>query len=67
MVEKRFFRRLTPGKVESVVPVFVEMIRETPGSVGSVVIDEGTWQDIGDPEAYARIETAGLELRYDRG
>jgi aminoglycoside/choline kinase family phosphotransferase len=31
------------------------------------MIDEGTWQDIGDPEAYARIETAGLELRYDRG
>ena len=40
-VEKRFFRRLTPGKVESVVPVLVEMIRETPGSVGSVVVDEG--------------------------
>ena len=41
IVEKRFLRRLTPGKIESVVPVFAEMIRETPGSVGSVVIDEG--------------------------
>ncbi len=42
VVEKRFLKRLTPGKVESVVPVFVAMIRETPGSVGSVVIDAGT-------------------------
>ena len=65
VVEKRFLGRLTPGKVESVVPVFVEMIRETPGSVGSVVIDEGTWQDIGDPEAYARIEQARSRLRYE--
>jgi aminoglycoside/choline kinase family phosphotransferase len=54
-VEKRFLRRLTPGKVESVVPVFVEMIREAPGSVASVVIDEGQWEEIGDTEAYARI------------
>ena len=65
VVEKRFLERLTPGKVESVVPVFVAMIREAPGSVGSVVIDEGTWQDIGDPEAYARIESVRAGLRYD--
>ena len=65
VVETRFLGRLTPGKVESVVPVFVAMIRETPGSVGSVVIDEGTWQDIGDPEAYERIEQARPKLRYE--
>ncbi len=64
-VEKRFFRRLTPGKVESVVPVLVEMIRETPGSVGSVVVDEGVWRDIGDPEAYDRVKTSGIKLHYD--
>ena len=64
-VEKRFFRRLTPGKVESVVPVLVEMIRETPGSVGSVVVDEGIWRDIGDPEAYDRVKTSGIKLHYD--
>ncbi len=65
-VTKRFLRRLTPGKPESVVPVFVEMIREASGSVGSVMIDAGTWQDIGDPEAYARIEGVRAGLRYDR-
>jgi aminoglycoside/choline kinase family phosphotransferase/dTDP-glucose pyrophosphorylase len=64
-VEKSFFRRLTSGKVESVVPVLVEMIRETPGSVGSVVVDGGVWQDIGDPETYDRIKTGGIKLHYD--
>jgi aminoglycoside/choline kinase family phosphotransferase/choline kinase len=65
-VEKRFLRRLTPGEAESVVPVFVEMIRETPGSVGSIVIDGGAWQDIGDPEGYARTATAGMGLQYEK-
>ena len=65
VVEKRFLERLTPGKPESVVPVFVEMIRETAGSVGSVVIDEGLWQDIGDPKAYALIEQARSRPRYE--
>jgi aminoglycoside/choline kinase family phosphotransferase/choline kinase len=67
MVEKRFLRRLTPGKVESVVPVFVEMIREAAGSVASVVIDGGIWEDVGDTEAYARIRTAAPLLRYGDG
>jgi aminoglycoside/choline kinase family phosphotransferase len=66
-VERGFFRRLVRDKVESVVPVFVEMIREDPGSVGSVIIDKGGWQDIGDPEAYERIKTSGSRLCYGRG
>ncbi len=65
-VEKSFFRRLTPGKVESVVPVLVEMIRETPGSVGSVVVDEGGWRDIGDPEVYQWVKTTVPRLSYNR-
>ncbi len=65
-VEKPFLRRLTPGKAESVVPVFAEMIRKSPGSVANVVIDEGSWLDIGDPEGYERIRSAGTHLRYDR-
>jgi aminoglycoside/choline kinase family phosphotransferase/CTP:molybdopterin cytidylyltransferase MocA len=67
MVEKRFLRRLTVGKIESVVPVFAEMIRKAPGSVASVVIDEGTWQDVGDTEAYLRIRAAVPMLRYEEG
>ena len=66
-VEKDFLRRLVRDKVESVVPVFVEMIREVPGSVGSVIIDEGGWEDIGDPVAYGRIKASGPRLCYGRG
>ncbi|MCL2670385.1 MAG: phosphotransferase, partial [Syntrophaceae bacterium] len=55
LVERHFLRRLTLGKVESVVPVFAAMIRETQDAVASVVIDAGGWEDIGDPEAYSRI------------
>ncbi len=65
IVEKRFFRRLTPGKVESTIPVFAEMIRDAPGSVASAVIDEGSWEDIGDPEAYAEIVATVPPLRYE--
>ena len=67
IVEKRFLRRLKPGKIESVVPVFVVMIREAAGSIASVVIDDGTWEDVGDTEAYARIVAAAPPLRYEEG
>ena len=67
MMGKRFLRRLVPGRIESVVPVFAGMIREAPGSVASVVIDEGTWQDVGDTETYLRIRAAVPTLRYGNG
>ncbi|MCX5837327.1 MAG: phosphotransferase [Deltaproteobacteria bacterium] len=65
IVEKRFLRRLNPGKIESVIPIFAEMIREAPGSVGSVVIDGGVWEDVGDIPAYERIKAGGPTLCYE--
>ena len=55
VVEKLFLRRLTAGKIESVVPVFVQMIEERPCSLGCVVIDGGEWHDIGSLEEYKRM------------
>ncbi len=55
LVEKAFLRRLKPGEPLSVVPVLVDMLREQPGSVGSVVLDEGSWHDIGSLTAYEEI------------
>jgi len=60
VVEKRFLRRLIPGKAESTIPVFAAMIREVPGSVVSAVIDEGSWEDVGDIPAYERIKAGVL-------
>jgi NDP-sugar pyrophosphorylase family protein len=56
MVERRFLNRLTPGRIESVVPVFAGMIREHPQSVAGVVIDEGRWQDLGSVEEYEKVK-----------
>jgi len=55
IVEKRFLNRLKAGLVESVIPVFIKMIHEKPGSVVGVVIDEGRWHDIGSVEEYERM------------
>ena len=55
VVERRFLDRLQPGRIESVVPVFAEMIRDKPGSVAGVVMDDGYWHDIGNPEEYRKI------------
>ena len=52
IIEKAFLRRLTAGRIESVVPVFVRMIAEKPGSVASILIDEGEWHDIGTLQEY---------------
>ena len=55
VVEKRFLSRLKAGRAESVITVFIEMIREKPGSVAGIIIDEGRWHDIGSVEEYERM------------
>lgn len=66
IVEKGFLRRLTAGRAESVVLPLVEMIRQEPGSVAAVVIDEGMWEDIGDVAAYTRIQHSVPSLNYEK-
>ena len=48
LVEPEFLSRIPPGKV-SVVPIFCEMIR-AGARLGGVVVDEGTWFDLGTRE-----------------
>jgi len=55
IVEKNFLRRLKAGRKESVIPVLVAMIKERPGSVAGVIIDEGRWYDIGSVAEYEKI------------
>jgi aminoglycoside/choline kinase family phosphotransferase len=60
IVQKSFLRRLTAGRIESVVPVFINMIREAPGKIAGVIIDEGSWHDIGSVEEYQKLQGAFL-------
>lgn len=46
-----FLDWLTPGKVESVIPIFLKMIENGAG-MGGVVLDEGHWWDLGSRAAY---------------
>ncbi len=56
-VHPGFFAYLTPGKKESVIPIFLKLIREQ-SAVGGVVIAEGAWSDLGDRRAYLRAVAA---------
>ena len=48
--EPEFHDWLTPGKVESVIPIFLKLIQQ--GKLGAIVLDEGDWWDLGSRAAY---------------
>ncbi|MEI6536466.1 MAG: sugar phosphate nucleotidyltransferase [Verrucomicrobiaceae bacterium] len=50
-VSAGFLKHLTPGKIESVIPVFLKLIANG-GSIGGIVLDQGNWRDLGDRENY---------------
>jgi len=50
LVAPAFLSRLTPGKKESVIPKFLDLIRDG-GALGGVLADEGSWWDLGDRDA----------------
>ncbi|MEM1158417.1 MAG: nucleotidyltransferase family protein [Verrucomicrobiota bacterium] len=52
--EYAHFKRLTAGKKESLVPVWIEMIRQGCPPCG-VIIDQGTWNDIGTVDIYEKL------------
>lgn len=51
MVSPAFFDWLTPGKKESVIPIFLKLI-ETGHRIGGLVLDEGHWWDLGNRTSY---------------
>ncbi len=63
MVSPRFFDWLTPGKKESVIPIFLRLI-ETGEKIGGLVLDQGHWWDLGNRASYldAHLAQAGTAL-----
>ncbi|MCE9611064.1 MAG: NTP transferase domain-containing protein [Chthoniobacter sp.] len=52
-----FIRRIPPATKISVIPIFCEMIR-AGAKLGGVVIDDGSWRDLGSREQYLAVHSA---------
>ena len=62
-IEPDILPLITDEKVVSIVPAFIELIHQK--KLGAVVLDEGDWFDIGDPEAYHKIHQHLRQQRND--
>ena len=51
LVRPEVFAWLQPGETQSIVPVFLQMLR-AGRKIGGIVIDSGLWMDLGNREAY---------------
>jgi len=51
VVSPEFLDHLTPGKIESVIPIFLKLI-SSGSRVGAAVVDDGMWWDLGDRTNY---------------
>ncbi len=54
VIEPSHLQRLTSGKKESLIPIWIDMIRRGCPPHG-IVIDTGEWNDIGTVEIYEKI------------
>lgn len=52
-VQPEFLRLLSPGEKRSVIPTFLELIGR--GELGGIVLDEGSWWDVGTRAAYLEL------------
>jgi NDP-sugar pyrophosphorylase family protein len=60
IVERTFLKRLTAGRIESVVIPLIECIRKNRRLVAGVVIDDGFWYDLGTIEEYRKLNSSGF-------
>jgi mannose-1-phosphate guanylyltransferase len=58
-VSPEFLDHLSPGKVESVIPIFLKLISRG-ARIGGVVLDGGQWWDLGDRTSYLDAHRALL-------
>lgn len=62
VIEKVFLRRLTAGKIESIVIPLVECIKQNARSVSGIILDNGYWHDLGTVEEYNKLREEAFEI-----
>lgn len=55
ILEAEIFAHIPPNIPISIIPIFCDLIRDQPGSIGAVLIDEGRWWDLGSPRQYLTV------------
>jgi mannose-1-phosphate guanylyltransferase len=58
-VETSLLRHMEAGKIESIVPIFIQRITQKPGSILSIIIDEGNWRSFDSVEDYEQLKILG--------
>ncbi|MGK0186897.1 MAG: mannose-1-phosphate guanylyltransferase [Verrucomicrobiales bacterium] len=61
-IEPSFVKKIAPGVKKSVIPHFLDLIRDNQ-QLGGVVADDGDWWDLGDRESYLQAHAAALNCK----
>jgi len=61
-VETSLLRHIEAGRIESMASIFIRRIRENPGSVLGVIIDEGNWRSVDSVEEYEQMKTQAASV-----
>jgi len=63
VVDPKFVSRLDRGVKRSVIPHFLDLIRDGE-KLGGCVIDDGNWWDVGTPKAYVQLHRYLPEMPF---
>ena len=55
ILEAEIFAHIPAEQQISIIPILCDLIRDQPGSVGGIVLDEGHWWDLGTPAQYLEV------------